>query len=79
MEILNWCYRAHSRFSPEIVRIVILPEALDEEVRLSEEVLCRRHGLPRPLESIRLLLRYRHRRHRGTRRRRRRLLARETI
>ena len=57
---------------------MILPEALNEEVRLSKKVLGRRHGLPRPLESIRLLLRYRHRRHRGPRRRGR-LLARETI
>ena len=57
---------------------MILPEALNEEVRLSKKVLGCRHGLPRPLESIRLLLRYRHRRHRGPRRRGR-LLARETI
>ena len=59
---------------------MILPEALDEEVRLSKEVLGRRHCLPRPLESIGLLLRHRHRRHRHRGpRRRRSLLARETI
>ena len=66
--------------SPEVaVGVVIPPDPLDEDHLLPEEVLCRRHRLPRPLEPVRVrLLRHRSRHHRRPRHRRR-LLPREGV
>ena len=84
MEILDidFVVACHSKrkTSPEVaVGVVIPPDPLDEDHLLPEEVLCRRHRLPRPLEPVSVLL-LRHRgggRHHRRPRHRRRLLPRE--
>ena len=86
MEILDigFVVACHSKrkTSPEVaVGVVIPPDPLDEDHLLAEEVLCRRHRLPRPLEPVGVrLLRHRGRgRHHRRPRHRRRLLPREGV